>query len=108
MIRAFPLNPSVGRKILALSFCGIFALEGVGWIAGVSALRGANASGLRNTVLNYGPLNIFCAALVATDWSGIHRRNFIYRAAGLLKTVYLLFNSSISMSLLAQYKSCGY
>jgi len=107
MIRAFPLNPSVGRRLLALSFCGVFTVEGVCWIAGVSALQGASLPGLSNVLVNYGPLNIFCAALVATDSSAIHRRNLIYRAAGLLKTVYLLFSSSISLASLARYQLCG-
>ena len=102
MIRAFPLNPSIARKLLALSFCSILTLEGLAWISGASTLQGTNASWVRALSAYYGPLNIFCAALIATDWSAIHRRNLIYQLATALKALYLSFNSSTSVALLAR------
>lgn len=102
MIRAFPQNPSLARKVLALSFCGILTLDGLGWITGVSILQTTNAPRLTNVLINYGPLNIFCAALLATDWSAIHRRDLIYRGAVVLKSIYLLFNLSMAVALLTQ------
>ena len=54
---------------------------------------------LAESMLNYGPLNIFCAALVFTDSFAIHLRDKFFQFAWMLK---ILFITSQSISLLAK------
>lgn len=57
---------------------------------------------LAESILNYGPLNIFCAALVFTDSFAIHLHDKFFQLAWMLKISYMLFNASHSTSLLAK------
>jgi hypothetical protein len=101
MITAFALNLSLSRKFLSLGISSILFFEGVRWIVAVSVLYGVSSPGLRNSTYNYGPLNIFCSALILTDSSAIHRRDLVYRIAWLVKIGYLLYITSISVSMLS-------
>lgn len=104
MVRAYGLYASVSRRILGYLFSLLLSLEGAGWIVRrllmpedflVSSL-------LAESMLNYGPLNIFCAALVFTDSFAIHLRDKFFQFAWMLKISYLLFSASQSISLLAK------
>jgi hypothetical protein len=103
MVRAYGLYTSDSRKILALLFSTILALEGVGWIFGRTVLQDSkwSTSALMEPSFNYGPVNIFCAALVATDSSAIHMRNYVFRLAWTAKISYLLFTVSVASAGLA-------
>jgi hypothetical protein len=70
-------------------------LEGIGWLFR-DALIPNRIGAVFSSVIDYGPLNIFSAALLATDISlGLPRS--LFQLAWLLKLLYPLFNMSCSI-----------
>jgi hypothetical protein len=50
--------------------------------------------------IDYGPLNIFTAALLATDTSAIHLRSPLFQLAWVVKLLYPVFSAASSVTIL--------
>jgi hypothetical protein len=93
MLRAYALYTSFTRRTFALTFSLLLFLEGLAWIICRSIFQTRTAL---SAPVDYGPLNIFSAALVLTDSSAIHMRSLVFRFAWIIKFAYLLFSASLS------------
>jgi len=96
MVRAYTLYKSNIRKVVSLLFSSLLALEGLAWLFWFSMMPGLQWAQVSKSTFNYGPLNIFTAALVATDSTAFHFTDTIFTIAYTVKLLYLLFTASIA------------
>lgn len=101
-VSAFAAHAPFSRRVWAVSYSVILALEGLGWLFGgtIVLARKTSASPLMRSTLDYGPLNIFTAALLATDSSAMHLHTSLFYFARAIKLLYPLYSASISIALL--------
>lgn len=98
----FEAHAPFSRRVWSLSYSLILALEGLGWIFGGTILlaRKTSDSPLMRSTLDYGPLNIFTAVLLATDSSAMHLHTPLFYFARAVKLLYPLYSASVSIALL--------
>jgi hypothetical protein len=108
-ISAYASYTPLARRVWALSYSFILACEGTAWIFGHTILPHGrpNYSALMQSTIDYGPLNIFTAALLATDSSAIHLRSPLFQIAWGVKLLYPLFSAALSIVLLVSESAFG-
>ena len=98
MVRTFCLSRSLRKRAIATAFSIILGLEGSAWLTGTFPVhRDLSSSIARNFTLAHGAINIFCAALVASDATAIHLHNISFYVASTFKIIYLLFSAALGL-----------
>jgi hypothetical protein len=83
----------------------MLALEGLGWLLGGSLF---SHSSTITSPIDYGPLNIFTSALLATDSCAIHLHSPLFQLAWVIKLLYTLFSASLASKLLISKSVSGF